>query len=195
MPLNSEWFNRANRPAFLQQVLMSPQKIPCLRDHGLRQFQFALGLLQQSLAGPQPRQFQASSQWFLGTANDDHDRNRRTRRTRRSSPDLSLQHRAPTVTGHLKGVQRFGFSMALAAVSAVSAVGPGLRCQIKKFQAFIAVPVFSQSPFLKNMAIGWSHVSRFQLRRLRRCWSMVVPTVPSPVRKKCLVDAGSLVDG
>jgi len=174
---------------------MSPQKIPCLRDHGLRQFQFALGLLQQSLAGPQPRQFQASSQWFLGTANDDHDRNRRTRRTRRSSPDLSLQHRAPTVTGHLKGVQRFGFSMALAAVSAVSAVGPGLRCQIKKFQAFIAVPVFSQSPFLKNMAIGWSHVSRFQLRRLRRCWSMVVPTVPSPVRKKCLVDAGSLVDG
>ena len=162
MPLNSEWFNRANRPAFLQQVLMSPKKIPCLRDHGLRQFQFALGLLQQSLAGPQPRQFQASSQWFLGTANDDHDRNRRTRR---SSPDLSLQHRAPTVTGHLKGVQRFGVSMALAAVSAVSAVGPGLRCQIQKFQAFIAVPVFSQSPFLKNMAIGWSHVSRFQLRR------------------------------
>lgn len=48
---------------------------------------------------------------------------------------------------------------------AVSAVGPGLRCQIQKFQAFIAVPVFSQSPFLKNMAIGWSHVSRFQLRR------------------------------
>ena len=147
MPLNSEWFNRANRPAFLQQVLMSPKKIPCLRDHGLRQFQFALGLLQQSLAGPQPRQFQASSQWFLGTANDDHDRNRRTRR---SSPDLSLQHRAPTVTGHLKGVQRFGVSMALAAVSAVSAVGPGLRCQIQKFQAFIAVPVFSQSPFLKT---------------------------------------------
>lgn len=50
--------------------------------------------------------------------------------------------------------------MALAAVSAVSAVGPGLHCQIQKFQAFIAVPVFSQSQFLKNMAVGWSHVSR-----------------------------------